>query len=189
MEEDGEYFPSPGRLSGHITACILKRYLYLDGVLPTPSRPVGCPEPFWIVSDQMTTDIRTYVVPQDLNPNPLPPVTAPEAWSQYVESARERIFSQGVTREKAMVFIDWCCKLVARVDWPAARAVIPTGGPCPYRAILYTFAASMEEDVFKWVFEENRRRRLVLNHIFKPNIRRPFAPLQIMENSSNGASS
>ena len=171
---DDDTLPSP--LATLLAGCIIKRYLFLDGMVPTLVPPHQCPAAIWTVTDQMTTDIRRFVVPQDLNPAPTPPTNAPEAWSDYVKSASQRIFVEGVNKEKAMVFIDWCCKLVARIDRTESLATYQLYRQCPYHCILQTFATCIEENVFPW-FQENS---LALSNAFASNRRRPFALLQPM---------
>ena len=177
FDDDDADILSPPCLAALIAGCLVKRYLFLDGVLPTLVPPPQCPPFIWTLTDQMTTNIRRFVVPQDLNPNPTPPSNVPEAWSDYVESARQRIFAEGVDREKAMVFIDWCCKLVARVDRTEVLTTYQLDGPCPYRSILQTFATYIEEDVFPL---------LPLNNPFAP-ARRPFTPLQTNADGSRAS--
>jgi len=175
---DDDTLPPP--LAALLAVCFVERYLFLDGVFPTLVPPPHCPPTIWTATDQMTTDIRRFVVPQDLNQNPTPPTNDPEAWSDYVQSARQRIFAEGVDREKAMVFIDWCCKLVARVDLTAAMAAYQPSRPCLYQRIFQTFAICIEEDVLPWF----QRNALVLSDAFAASRRRPFAPLQTNMGSS-----
>ena len=183
-----------GSIAASSASCVVQRYLFLDGVLQRLVRPPQCLPIIWSATDEMTKDIRRYVVPQDLNSNPLPLVTVPEAWSDYVESTRQSFFAQGVNREKAMVFIDWCCKLVARVNRTLVIPVDQTDGPSPYDCILESFATCMEYDVFPLLQE---RRTIALSDAlasirfgFLPPKRRPFVPLQIANlNACNRASS
>jgi len=139
----------PAHLGALLTACLIKRYLFLDGLLQTLAPPPQCPAAIWTATDQMTQDIRRTVVPQELNPNPTPPTNVPEAWSDYVESARRKIFAQGVDKITAMVFIDWCCRLVAKTIRTSPHR---SDGSNLYRTyIVQAFSKGIEEDVLPWL--------------------------------------